>query len=418
MLLNAVLCVWNEGDVIAATVRHALAQGCSNVFIVDNASSDNTVAAAVEAGAVLAASFDSKYFNEDLKVTYLNEVVRRWNAQHDPEQVWWLFADADEFPALNCGLRLVDFLDQLDQAVRGVQGHLYDHLPTHQPYLAAGRHPADFMPLCAGAGGGKLPLLRYDRGHPHLWSIGGAHDVVTHGEVLPVVQGALHIHHFPHRKPENTFARLKKLVFRNDDGTSRTDWHDNFLKQVGANVSQYNTRHAELVQLYSANLGKALLCAALPYDFKRLVRWYDAYDDAAFAAQPLEQALGRAVYYFFMGEYDIALCRFNDALDVCDDAETRQRIMVKMAECLAYSSAEEARALLMPLLRQGSPAVREYISASCGHVLAGQAPLPAPGDSPSTARIGACQSVFPDGVAQGYAAMAAEIAGNFRPFSS
>ena len=79
---------------------------------------------------------------------------------------------------------------------------------------------------------------------------------------------------------------------------------------------------------------------------------------------------------------------------------------------------EEARALLMPLLRQGSPAVREYISASCGHVLAGQAPLPAPGDSPATARIGACQSVFPDGVAQGYAAMAAEIAGNFRPFSS
>ena len=85
MLLNAVLCVWNEGDVIAATVRHALAQGCSNVFIVDNASSDNTVAAAVEAGAVLAASFDSKYFNEDLNVTYLNEVVRRWNVQHDPE---------------------------------------------------------------------------------------------------------------------------------------------------------------------------------------------------------------------------------------------------------------------------------------------------------------------------------------------
>ena len=117
MLLNAVLCVWNEEDVIAATVRHALAQGCSNVFIVDNASSDGTVAAAVEAGAVLAASFDSKYFNEDLKVTYLNEVVRRWNAQHDPEQVWWLFADADEFPALNCGLRLVDFLEQLDPAV-------------------------------------------------------------------------------------------------------------------------------------------------------------------------------------------------------------------------------------------------------------------------------------------------------------
>lgn len=418
MLLNAVLCVWNEEDVIAATVRHAFAQGCSNVFIVDNASEDGTVSAAVEAGAVLAASFGSKYFNEDLKVTYLNEVVRRWNAQHAPEQVWWLFADADEFPALDCGLRLADFLDQLDPAVRGVHGHLYNHWPTHQPYLAAGRHPADFMPLCDGAGGGKLPLLRYDRGHPHLWSIGGAHDVVTHGEVVPVVQDALHIHHFPHRKPETTFARLKKLVFRNNDGTSRTDWHDNFLKQVGANVSQYNSRHTELTQLYSSHLGQALLCGSLPYDFKRLVRWYDAYDDAAFAAQPLEQSLCKAVYYFFLEEYDIALCRFNDALDVCDDAEIRLRIMVKMAECLAHSSAEEARALLMPLVRQGSPAVNAYISTCCEHVLAGRCAPEMQRDSTATARIGVCQSVFPDGVAQGYAAMAAEIAGNFRIFSS
>ncbi|WP_291333827.1 glycosyltransferase family 2 protein [Desulfovibrio sp.] len=418
MLLNAVLCVWNEEDVIAATVRHAFAQGCSNVFIVDNASEDGTVPAAVEAGAVLAASFGSKYFNEDLKVTYLNEVVRRWNAQHTPEQVWWLFADADEFPALDCGLRLVDFLDQLDPAVRGVQGHLYNHWPTHQPYLAAGRHPADFMPLCDGAGGGKLPLLRYDSGHPHLWSIGGAHDVVTHGGVVPVVQNALHIHHFPHRKPETTFARLKKLVFRNDDGTSRTDWHDNFLKQVGANVSQYNSRHAELTQLYSSHLGQALLCASLPYDFKRLVRWYDAYDDAAFAAQPLEQSLCKAVYYFFLEEYDIALCRFNDALDVCDDAETRLRIMVKMAECLAHSSAEEARVLLMPLVRQGSPAVNAYISTCCEYILAGNCAPEVQRDSTATARIGVCQSVFPEGVAQGYAAMAAEIAGNFRIFPS
>ena len=418
MLLNAVLCVWNEEDVIAATVKHAFAQGCSNVFIVDNASSDGTVAAAVEAGAVLAASFDSKYFNEDLKVTYLNEVVRRWNAQHEPEQVWWLFADADEFPALNGGLRLAGFLEKLDPAVRAVQGHLYNHLPSHPPYLAAGRHPADVMPLCEGAGGGKLPLLRYDRGHPHLWSIGGAHDVVTHGEALPVVQSALQIHHFPHRKPETTFARLKKLVFRNDDGTSRCDWHDNFLRQVGANVSQYNSRHAGLMQLYSSHLGKALLSGPLPYDFKGLVRWYDAYDDAAFAAQPLEQSLCTAVYYFFLEEYDIALCRFNDALDVCDDTETRLRILVKIAECLAHSSVDEARSLLVPLVRQGSPGVSAYIAAFCGHILAGQNPPPAQRDGVATARIGVSQSVFPPGVAQGYAAMAAEIAGSFRSFSS
>ena len=416
MLLNAVLCVWNEEDVIAATVRHAFAQGCTGVFIVDNASSDGTVAAAEAAGAVLAASFDSKYFNEDLKVTYLNEVVRRWNEQHNPESAWWLFADADEFPALDGGLRILDFLEGLDPAIRGVQGYLFNHLPTHQPYLAAGRHPADFMPLCSKTWGGKVPLLRYDRGRPHLWSIGGAHDVVTHGEALPVVQGALQIHHFPHRKPESTFARLKKLVFRNEDGTSRSDWHDNFLRQVGANISQYNARHDELMSMYSDNRGKELLCGPLEYDFRTLVRWYDAYDDVPFAAPPLEQSLCRAVYYFFLEEYDIALCRFKDAFDLCGDVDTRLRILVKMAECLAHSSADEARALLVPLVRQGNHAVNEYINVFCGHILTGQAPPPRPQSGPATARIGVSQSVFPDGVAQRYAAMAADISGDFRPF--
>lgn len=417
MLLNAVMCVWNEEDVIAATVRHAFAQGCSSVYIVDNGSEDGTVAAALEAGAVLAASFDSKFFNEDLKVTYLNEVVRRWNAAHNPELVWWLFADADEFPAIDCGVRIIDFLSTLDPVVRGVHGHLYDHLPTHQPYLGPGRHPADFMPLCGNAGGGKVPLLRYDRGHAHLWSIGGAHDVVTHGEPLPVVQNALRIHHFPHRNPENTCARLKKLVFRNDDGTSRADWHNNFLKQVGTDFSQYNSRFEELKRMYSGNLGKQLLCASPGYDFRNLVRWYDTYDDSGFAAPPFERSICLAVYYFFMEEYDIALCRFKDALDLCQDSDTALRIAVKMAECLARSAPDEARGLLMSLVRQNNRAINEYINASCGYILAGQN-APSPRKPETTARIGVCQSVFPAGVEQGYASMAADIADNLCAFSS
>ena len=418
MLLNAVMCVWNEEDVIAATVRHAFAQGCANVFVVDNASTDGTAAAATDAGAVLAASFDSKYFNEDLKVTYLNEVVRRWNEQHAPESVWWLFVDADEFPAPEGGLRLLDFLGQLDPAIRGVQGYLFNHLPTHPPYLAPGRHPADCMPLCSKTSGSKVPLLRYDKGRPHLWSIGGAHDVVTHGEALPVAQDALQVHHFPYRKPENTFARLKKLVFRHEDGTSRTDWHDNFLRQVGADISQYNSRHDELKRLYGGSLGRELLCGPLEYDFKKLVRWYDVYDDVGLAASPLEQSICRAVYYFFLEEYDIALCRFKDAFDLCGEADARLRILVKMAECLAHSSADEARSLLLPLVRQGDRDVNDYINAFCGRILTGQTPPPRFERDTTTVRIGVSQSVFPEGVARGYAAMAADIACNFRNFSS
>ena len=42
MILNAVICVWNEEDIIESTVKHAFSQGCSNVFIVDNGSTDKT----------------------------------------------------------------------------------------------------------------------------------------------------------------------------------------------------------------------------------------------------------------------------------------------------------------------------------------------------------------------------------------
>lgn len=417
MLLNAVMCVWNEEDVVAATVRHAFAQGCANVFVIDNASTDGTVAAAVGAGAVLAASFSSRYFNEDLKVVHLNEVVRRWNETSGRQRAWWLFVDADEFPCIDGGPRIIDFLQTMDPAVRGVQGWLFNHLPTHPPYLAPNVHPADFMPLCVRDGGGKIPLLRYDRGSPHLWSIGGAHDVITHGEALAVAQDVLRMHHFPHRKPENTYARLKRLVFRSEDGVSRADWHDNFLKQVGGNGSQYNSRHDALTKLYAANQGRALLRPALEYDFKNLARWYDAYDDARFAAPPLESAIARAIYYFFMEEYDIALCRFKDAFDLCDNAALRPRIMVKIAECLAPSAKDEARELLSAVLRQGDAAVRAYIVAECAHILAGEAPPARPGDRERTARIDVRRSIFPPGIEQRYAAMAADAAGNLHmPF--
>ena len=40
--LYAIICTWNEEDIIASTVRHAFAQGCDKVFVVDNGSTDAT----------------------------------------------------------------------------------------------------------------------------------------------------------------------------------------------------------------------------------------------------------------------------------------------------------------------------------------------------------------------------------------
>src|SRR5436190_23200979 len=64
----AVIGAWMEGDVIAATVKNALLHGCERVYLVDNDSPDDTVAAAEAAGAVLARSYATESYDENLRL--------------------------------------------------------------------------------------------------------------------------------------------------------------------------------------------------------------------------------------------------------------------------------------------------------------------------------------------------------------
>ena len=71
--LFAMLGTWMEADVVEACVRNALAQGCDEVFLVDNDSPDDTVAIATHAGATLAVSFATEFFNETMRFGIMNE---------------------------------------------------------------------------------------------------------------------------------------------------------------------------------------------------------------------------------------------------------------------------------------------------------------------------------------------------------
>ena len=168
MILNAVLCVYNEEDIIESTIKHLFAQGCSNVFIIDNMSSDGTVEISSKAGGQLISQFESRYFDELQKIRHLNTAVRSYNESGSEENIWWLYVDADEFPGIDCDLTILDFLKQLDPAVRGVQGYFYNHTPTHPPYHQSPYHPADFQPVCSKSDISKIPLLRYDKNKPHI----------------------------------------------------------------------------------------------------------------------------------------------------------------------------------------------------------------------------------------------------------
>jgi len=356
MILNAVMCVWNEEDIIESTVKHAFAQGCSNVFVIDNASTDKTVDIAINAGAKLVAQFETKDFNEDQKVAYLNSVVKKYNEQNNEDQIWWLYNDADEFPNFDYKFTILDILKELDSSVRAIHGHMFDHIPTHQPYNIQGYHPADFQPLCTKITTSKTPLLRYDKNHPHLWSTGGAHDFVTNGESIPILRNFLMIHHFPIRNPMFTFQRTKILA------QTRNEWMKDYLIRIKApKTFGYDIRYKNLKMEYNKNRNAELKTNTLIYNYKHIVRWYDIFEEKKFACSNIEKIICDAIFYFFMQEYDTAFRRFNDAFDMCNDDYIKLWLMIKIAECLAPSNVAGANDLIFSVKKYDNVELNTYI---------------------------------------------------------
>lgn len=361
MKFYAVMCVWNEEDIVEATIKHLFAQGFSKVFVIDNDSTDGTVTNALKAGAELAATFKTAYFSEDQKIAHLNAAVKYINEITPDDQIWWLYVDADEFPHIEGGL-IVNYLNALDSSIRAIDGHMLNHAPTHPPYYIAGFHPADFQPLCGKSAVSKAPLLRYDKGKPHLWSIGGAHDFITHGEVVPTLRNALSIHHFPLRAPQHTYRRLKKLVERNTEAMKSEDWHKEYASQISKlDMSGYESRYKHLARGYEKNKHLELKTPALIYDYKNLVRWYALHVPEVNERVSYEENIWLAIYYFFMGEYDLALCRFNDIFDVCDDAGIKLWLMAKMAECLEHTGSNDSLEIMYSMRKYGNSELNAYI---------------------------------------------------------
>lgn len=361
MILNAVLCVWNEEDIIESTVKHLFAQGCSNVFIVDNDSSDNTVKKAIHSGCKLAATFKTEYFSEDQKIVHLNEVVRYINETTSEDKIWWLYVDADEFPSIEHGT-LINYLNLLDSSVRALHGYIFNHIPAYPPYHVQGYHPADFQPLCTKSSTSKIPLLRYDRGKPHLWSTGGAHDYITHNEPIPTIKDFLQIHHFPYRNPEFTFKRLKKLVDRNNIGMYSRNWYKEYSNQIAKSIlAEYESRYKQLHNIYSQNKYLELKTHKLIYNYKSIIRWYNNHLYEPQSRRSYENSIWRAMYYFFMEEYDFAVCTFNDIFNNCNDINIKLWLMIKIAECLTDTGGEDAQNILSSIMKYGNSELISYI---------------------------------------------------------
>jgi glycosyltransferase involved in cell wall biosynthesis len=208
---------WMEADIIAATIRNAMTQGCERVYLVDNGSPDDTVDVARREGAILARSFATERHDEVLLRGHMNAVVSEVSQAEGVDHIWWLYFDADEFSHGPSGLTLHDYLATLDQRFRVVGMRFFDHFPGGSPQYVSGRHPLDFQPLCeevslpmCPSGHRKHPLQRFDRGGPPIECGRGLHHAHCAAPLLEPTQPAF-LHHFPYRDERATRRRLEAL---------------------------------------------------------------------------------------------------------------------------------------------------------------------------------------------------------------
>jgi hypothetical protein len=220
--LFALLGTWMEQDVVEATVRNAFAQGVEAVYLVDNASTDATVARAVGAGATLAESFRTAVYEERIRNVLSNAVVARVSLSSGAPHIWWLWLDGDEFPEGPEGTTVAEYLGTLDRRFRMVGSTYYEHFPVEAPAYLPGFHPLDFQPMgrplvpdglddCPQAHG-KHPLQRFDRSGPFLSSLMGFRSAnLLMGESVLEPEGGIVTHRFAYRQEQPTRRRIDRL---------------------------------------------------------------------------------------------------------------------------------------------------------------------------------------------------------------
>lgn len=248
--LFAVLGVWQEADVIAATIRNAFTQGCERVYVVDHVGDDDTADVATAEGAEVIARLRLPFMNELARNALMNGVVQHISLQEPDEHIWWLWLDGDEFPRGPGGSTIAELLTGLDQRYRVVSTRYFDHYPTSRHFAEDGRHPLDSMPLCQERRFPrrpyKHPLHRQDKGGPVITALKGFHSVRCEGPPLRRPPVELVTHHFPFRDEATTRHRLELLVGANA-GPSRLTFHETQVLQHRSGASR---RFADLDAVY------------------------------------------------------------------------------------------------------------------------------------------------------------------------
>ncbi len=216
--LFGVIAAWNEDDIIHATVRNLYTQGCDQVFVIDDDSDDETRREALDAGAtVISCSSDGTY-REAARSAAIASLIAAETAVAGND-VWWLVADADEFPRGNCARTIRQVVIGLPGWVDVVGSRVIEHLPHPGAKYLPRTHPVAAFPWAheyhnpyCRLGHWKHQLIRV-RTADDVKPMPGQH-TVAHRDGRPAREWPQEIlmHHVPLRGHERTATRLRRAA--------------------------------------------------------------------------------------------------------------------------------------------------------------------------------------------------------------
>ena len=164
--------------------------------------------------------------------------------------------------------------------------------------------------------------------------------------------------------------------------------------------------------MYDKNKHLGLKTKTLIYDYKNICRWYDIYTEKQFLSSKFEKFIYTAIYYFFIEEYDIALCRFKDALDICNDEYIKLWLIVKIAECLAVSDIDDAYSIIFSIKKYNDKELNTYIDKYFCYATGKQINKYS-SIKDIIGKVEFYQSEFPEGIEERYKKLTTEIAEKF-----
>jgi len=249
--IYVVIAAWMEEDIIHAAVTHAIEQGADRVFLIDNASTDQTVAEATAAGAEHIVTHWSDHVDERLRYDLINAQIRHRSKWSGLEKIWWLVIDADECVTGPANKTARQFLSEVDQDCRVIGTRVLDHFPDPGATYAWRTNPLAVQSRCieqlgnwCPAGHHKHPAILWGKHLPEITVYPGSHHVGCGAAALYEPAATLVMHHHPYRSLEHTAARLEVVARRGtwDHLDARRHSIEAVFRGDYANVLNYRTQ--------------------------------------------------------------------------------------------------------------------------------------------------------------------------------